>query len=181
MRSVEDQLAAVVDAAVAPEPIRVALTDALGLMCTEEVTSTTQVPGFPQAAVDGFAVRAVDVGGSAGLRRPERRAGVARHHRPVRADHEVVHPVHRRPAAGRGAGEVPVVGVGRGRVRGDHAAPVAAGGVDVRGHMRGVGGIGGHCSEPVSGTDRQLGVRRHLHQVDVQVIEDGVVGAVGGR
>ena len=73
MRSVEDQLAAVVDAAVAPEPIRVALTDALGLMCAEEVTSTTQVPGFPQAAVDGFAVRAVDVGGSAGLRRPERR------------------------------------------------------------------------------------------------------------
>ena len=42
-------------------------------MCAEEVTSTTQVPGFPQAAVDGFAVRAVDVGGSAGLRRPERR------------------------------------------------------------------------------------------------------------
>ncbi len=73
MRSVEDQLAAVVDAAVAPEPIRVALTDALGLMCAEEVTSTTQVPGFPQAAVDGFAVRAVDVGGSAGLRRSERR------------------------------------------------------------------------------------------------------------
>ena len=55
MRSVEDQLAAVVDAATAPEPIRVALTDALGLMCAEEVTSTTQVPGFPQAAVDGFA------------------------------------------------------------------------------------------------------------------------------
>ena len=73
MRSVEDQLAAVVDAATAPEPIRVALTDALGLMCAEEVTSTTQVPGFPQAAVDGFAVRAVDVGGTAGLRRPERR------------------------------------------------------------------------------------------------------------
>ena len=73
MRSVEDQLAAVVDAAAAPEPIRVALTDALGLMCAEEVTSTTQVPGFPQAAVDGFAVRAVDVGGTAGLRRPERR------------------------------------------------------------------------------------------------------------
>ena len=73
MRSVEDQLAAVVDAAAAPEPIRVALTDALGLMCAEEVTSTKQVPGFPQAAVDGFAVRAVDVGGSAGLRRTERR------------------------------------------------------------------------------------------------------------
>nr|WP_288871040.1 gephyrin-like molybdotransferase Glp [uncultured Corynebacterium sp.] len=69
MRSVEEQLAAVIDAAVAPEPIRVALTDALGLRCTEEIAATRQVPGFAQAAIDGFAVRAVDVGGTAGLRR----------------------------------------------------------------------------------------------------------------
>ncbi len=68
MRTVEDQLAIVVDAAVAPEPIRATLTDALGLMCAEEVTATRPVPGFPQAAVDGFAVRAVDVGGVAALR-----------------------------------------------------------------------------------------------------------------
>lgn len=67
MRSVEDQLAMVVDAAVAPEPIRVALTDALGLMCAEEIAATKSQPGFAQAAVDGYAVRAVDVGGSAGL------------------------------------------------------------------------------------------------------------------
>lgn len=77
MRSVEDQLAMVVDAAAAPEPIRVALTDALGMMCAEEVTATRQVPGFAQAAVDGFAVRAVDVGGSVGLRRREADAGEA--------------------------------------------------------------------------------------------------------
>ncbi|MDK8663603.1 molybdotransferase-like divisome protein Glp [Corynebacterium coyleae] len=69
MRSVEEQLAAVIDAAVAPEPIRVALTDALGLRCAEEIAATRQVPGFAQAAIDGFAVRAVDVGGTAGLRR----------------------------------------------------------------------------------------------------------------
>ena len=69
MRSVEEQLAAVIDAAVAPEPIRVALTDALGLRCAEEIAATRQVPGGAQAAIDGFAVRAVDVGGTAGLRR----------------------------------------------------------------------------------------------------------------
>ena len=69
MRSVEEQLAAVIDAAVAPEPIRVALTDALGLRLAEEIAATRQVPGFAQAAIDGFAVRAVDVGGTAGLRR----------------------------------------------------------------------------------------------------------------
>lgn len=68
MRSVDEQLAMVVDAAVVPEPIRASLTDALGLMCAEEVTASHPVPGFAQAAVDGFAVRAVDVGGAVGLR-----------------------------------------------------------------------------------------------------------------
>ncbi|OFP33525.1 gephyrin-like molybdotransferase Glp [Corynebacterium sp. HMSC071B10] len=68
MRSVEDQRAMVVDAAVTPEPIRVGILDALGLMCAEEITATAPLPGFAQAAVDGYAVRAVDVGGAAGLR-----------------------------------------------------------------------------------------------------------------
>ena len=68
MRSVEDQRAMVVDAAVTPEPIRVGILDALGLMCAEEIAATAPLPGFAQAAVDGYAVRAVDVGGAAGLR-----------------------------------------------------------------------------------------------------------------
>ncbi|WP_115685037.1 gephyrin-like molybdotransferase Glp [Corynebacterium senegalense] len=67
MRSVEDQLAMVVDAAPTPEPIRVGIADALGLMCAEEVTATRSLPGFAQAAVDGYAVRAVDVGGGVAL------------------------------------------------------------------------------------------------------------------
>ena len=67
MRSVEDQLAMVVDAAVKPEPVRVSIADALGLMCAEEVSATKPLPGFSQAAVDGYAVRAVDVGGAVGL------------------------------------------------------------------------------------------------------------------
>lgn len=70
MRSVEDQLEMVVDAAVTPEPIRVGLGEALGLMCAEEIAAAKPLPGFNQAAVDGYAVRSVDVGGTAGLSRP---------------------------------------------------------------------------------------------------------------
>lgn len=70
MRSVEDQLAMVIDAAPSPEPIRVGIADALGLMCAEEVTATRSLPGFAQAAVDGYAVRAVDVGGGVALGTP---------------------------------------------------------------------------------------------------------------
>ena len=73
MRSVEQQLALVTDAAVTPEPVRIAIADALGLMCAEEVQATRALPGFPQAAIDGYAVRAVDVGGEKrlGAPRPE--------------------------------------------------------------------------------------------------------------
>lgn len=61
MKSVEEQLAAVTSAALPPEPVRTAISEALGLRCAEQVESTVSVPGFSQAAVDGFAVRAVDV------------------------------------------------------------------------------------------------------------------------
>ncbi|WP_306515517.1 gephyrin-like molybdotransferase Glp [Corynebacterium sp.] len=68
MRSVEEQLALITDAAMTPEPVRIAITDALGLMCAEEVQATQPLPGFPQAAIDGYAVRAVDIGGERALR-----------------------------------------------------------------------------------------------------------------
>ena len=67
MRSVDDQLALVTDAAVAPKPVRISIVDALGMMCAEEVEADRALPGFAQAAIDGYAVRAVDVGGEAGL------------------------------------------------------------------------------------------------------------------
>lgn len=72
MRSVEEQLAFITDAAVTPEPVRIAIANALGLMCAEEVQANSPLPGFPQAAIDGYAVRAVDVGGEKALtgRRP---------------------------------------------------------------------------------------------------------------
>ncbi|AKK02683.1 molybdotransferase-like divisome protein Glp [Corynebacterium epidermidicanis] len=63
MRSVEQHLALVTEAAITPEPVRIAIAEALGLMCAEEVQAAKPLPGFAQAAIDGYAVRAVDVGG----------------------------------------------------------------------------------------------------------------------
>jgi molybdopterin molybdotransferase len=61
VRSVEEQQARVTAAAVAPRPVRVAIAEAQGLMCAEEVVTERPLPGFDQAAIDGYAVRSVDV------------------------------------------------------------------------------------------------------------------------
>lgn len=63
MRSVEEQQARVTAAAVAPRPVRVAIAEAQGLMCAEEVLTERPLPGFDQAAIDGYAVRSVDLQG----------------------------------------------------------------------------------------------------------------------
>lgn len=64
MRSVEEQQARVTAAAVAPRPVRVAISEAQGLLCAEEVITERPLPGFDQAAIDGYAVRSVDVSGA---------------------------------------------------------------------------------------------------------------------
>ncbi|ORV45730.1 molybdopterin molybdenumtransferase [Mycolicibacter engbaekii] len=64
MRSVEEQQARVAAAAVAPRPVRVAIAEAQGLMCAEEVVAERPMPAFDQAAIDGYAVRSVDVLGA---------------------------------------------------------------------------------------------------------------------
>ncbi|GAC57449.1 molybdopterin biosynthesis protein MoeA [Gordonia hirsuta DSM 44140 = NBRC 16056] len=61
MRSVQDQLSLVAASVVAPRPVQVAISEAQGLLCAEEVVTTEPLPGFDQVAVDGYAVRAVDV------------------------------------------------------------------------------------------------------------------------
>ncbi|MGW5434961.1 molybdotransferase-like divisome protein Glp [Nocardia asteroides] len=61
MRSVEDQLIKVTAAAVAPRPVRVAISEAQSLLCAEDVVTERPLPGFDQAAIDGYAVRSVDV------------------------------------------------------------------------------------------------------------------------
>ncbi|EWC59703.1 Molybdopterin biosynthesis protein MoeA [Actinokineospora spheciospongiae] len=60
MRSVDEQLARALAAAVRPAPVRVAISEAQGLLCAEEVVAERSLPGFDQAAVDGYAVRSVD-------------------------------------------------------------------------------------------------------------------------
>lgn len=61
MRSVDEQLARVLAAAVRPAPVRVAISEAQGMLCAEEVVAERALPGFDQAAVDGYAVRSIDV------------------------------------------------------------------------------------------------------------------------
>ncbi len=61
MRSVEEQQARVTAAAVAPRPVRLPIAEAQGLMCAEEVVAEAPMPGFDQAAIDGYAVRSVDI------------------------------------------------------------------------------------------------------------------------
>jgi molybdopterin molybdotransferase len=64
VRSVDEQLERVLAAAVRPAPVRVAISDAHGLRCAEEVVTARPLPGFDQAAIDGYAVRSVDLAGA---------------------------------------------------------------------------------------------------------------------
>src|SRR4051794_24895666 len=64
MRTVDEQLERIVTAAIRPAPVRVAISDAHGLRCAEEVISSRPLPGFDQAAIDGYAVRSVDLVGA---------------------------------------------------------------------------------------------------------------------
>jgi molybdopterin molybdotransferase len=61
VKSVEQQRARVLDAAVMPRPVRVAISEAQGLLCAEEVVTESPLPGFDQAAIDGYAVRSIDI------------------------------------------------------------------------------------------------------------------------
>ena len=61
MRSLDEQLGRVLEAAVRPAPVRVAISESQGMLCAEDVVAERALPGFDQAAVDGFAVRSVDV------------------------------------------------------------------------------------------------------------------------
>lgn len=61
MRPVSEQLARVLDTVGIIEPIELALLDAQGLLLAEEVHADAPLPGFDNAAMDGYAVRAVDL------------------------------------------------------------------------------------------------------------------------
>ncbi|WP_048759902.1 gephyrin-like molybdotransferase Glp [Corynebacterium vitaeruminis] len=73
MRSVEEQLAAITAHAVMPDPVRVAISESLGMLCAEDVIAEQPLPGFVQSAIDGYAVRAVDIIGESGSLHPDAR------------------------------------------------------------------------------------------------------------
>jgi len=54
----------VLDRMPRPEPVRVPVADALGLVLAEAITAAEPVPPFANTAMDGFAVRAADTAGA---------------------------------------------------------------------------------------------------------------------
>jgi molybdopterin molybdotransferase len=64
VRTVEQHLEEILAAVPEPDSIELAVLDAQGLLCAEEVISSRTLPAFDQAALDGYAVRAVDIEGS---------------------------------------------------------------------------------------------------------------------
>ncbi|MGY1630891.1 gephyrin-like molybdotransferase Glp [Geodermatophilus sp. SYSU D01186] len=63
-RTVEQHLDEILSAVPQPDAIELAVLDAQGLLCAEEVVSQRALPAFDQAALDGYAARALDVEGA---------------------------------------------------------------------------------------------------------------------
>jgi molybdopterin molybdotransferase len=61
MPSVERHLDEILAAAPEVDPIELAVLDAQGLLCAEEVVAERPLPAFDQAALDGYAARSEDV------------------------------------------------------------------------------------------------------------------------
>src|SRR5690606_30968380 len=103
-------------------------------------------------------------------------------HRAVDREVDVVGPVEGVEVHGARAGQILLVrGGGEDVVR--HDAPVvAAQHLEVGRHVEQVPGVGYGAAQPVGDGEGRFGGRRHLHQVDVQVDDAGVVRAgVGGE
>lgn len=61
MRTLEEHRAAILAAVTPAAPVRQPLADCLGLVLAEDISSLVDLPGFDNSAMDGYAVRAVDV------------------------------------------------------------------------------------------------------------------------
>jgi molybdopterin molybdotransferase len=68
LRTVERHLDEILAAVPLPDPIELAVLDAQGLLCAEDVISQRALPGFDQAALDGYAARYEDVAAATSLR-----------------------------------------------------------------------------------------------------------------
>jgi len=60
-RSVDEQLSRVLGTIGGLDPIELTLLDAQGLLLAEQVVADAPLPGFDNAAMDGYAVRAIDL------------------------------------------------------------------------------------------------------------------------
>lgn len=61
LTAVDTHLAKILELLPTPEPIELRLADALGLVLAEAETSAVNLPAFPNAAMDGYAVVAEDI------------------------------------------------------------------------------------------------------------------------
>jgi molybdopterin molybdotransferase len=61
LRTVERHLDEILAAAPQVDPIELAVLDAQGLLCAEDVVSRRELPPFDQAVLDGYAARAADL------------------------------------------------------------------------------------------------------------------------
>ncbi|MBA3523272.1 MAG: molybdopterin molybdotransferase MoeA [Geodermatophilaceae bacterium] len=61
MRTVEEHIDLILASVPRPDSIELALLDAQGLLCAEEVVSEISLPSFDQTAVEGYAARNVDI------------------------------------------------------------------------------------------------------------------------
>jgi molybdopterin molybdotransferase len=61
LRTVAEQLSRVLETIGSVDPIELALLDAQGLLLAEQVLADAPLPGFDNSAMDGYAVRAVDL------------------------------------------------------------------------------------------------------------------------
>ena len=64
LRTVEEQLDRVLTDLRVPEPLELALLDAQGLLCAEDVYARAPLPSFDNSSMDGYAVRAADTAGA---------------------------------------------------------------------------------------------------------------------
>ena len=104
---------------------------------------------------------------------------LAEEHRTVGGEMVIVHPVAGVEIHRPGAVVELAVRDDRLLVPVHRVAVVAALDVDVGGHVRQVAHVGAHLAQPVAGDQRRLRMRRHLHQVDVQVQQAGMVHRPG--
>ena len=149
-----------------PVPERVPLREALGRVLVADVESTDQVPGFDNSSMDGFAVRARDVGGATAeepaslLVVDESRAG--------------------RPAA-RAVGDGEAIAISTGAVMPDGADAVVrvedASALDGRVEIRAVVPPGNNVRH--AGDDIQSGVTVVKRGATLGAAELGVIASVG--